>query len=176
MTEAKALCSLYCVYSSGNDQGSRRGRVYIGGVWICCRYVMCAFALNGYYRCGLWVNTSPVSTDCIILLQRNECKQTRPLTPAISHKLLCRLLSKTAIQWTLRHHRKNLRLYGTKHMVPKCLRSEVSVHRLTAFGVYMVASSQMWCWRSWKGSEMLHKAYSWLHSAINTFISTYSWN
>jgi len=29
MMEAKALCSLYSVYSSGNDRGSRRGRVYM---------------------------------------------------------------------------------------------------------------------------------------------------
>jgi len=32
MMEVKALCTLYSVYSSGNDRGSRRGRVYIGGV------------------------------------------------------------------------------------------------------------------------------------------------
>jgi len=31
-----------------------------------------------------------------------------------------------SVHWTLRHQRKNLRHFGTKHMVPKCLGSEVS--------------------------------------------------
>jgi len=44
--------------------------------------------------------------------------------------------------WTLRHQRKNLRHFGTKHMRrnvlgPKCLRSEVSVHHIAHYSYAM---------------------------------------
>jgi len=37
-------------------------------------------------------------------------------------------VSETFRHWCLQHQRKNLRHFGIKHMVPKCLGSEVSVH------------------------------------------------